>query len=182
MSAVMKTNVMARARDWWGEARANPYFRYGLVAAFVVALLDQLSKYWVVNVLGLPELGKIEISGIFDLSYVQNTGASFGLLSGGLVSRVILSLVSTGVAIGLMVWLGRLRRQAAVAGVVAIIGGALGNLYDRVAYGYVVDFLDFSGLMFPWVFNIADMAINIGIALLVLDIWLTRDEGGGVKK
>lgn len=177
MSGPVKTSVFARARDWWGEARANPYFRYGLAAAFVVALLDQLLKYWIVEIIRLPALGKIEISGIFDLTYVQNYGASFGLLSGGLASRIILSIISTGVAIGLLVWLGRLRRPAAVAGVASIIGGALGNLYDRIAYGYVVDFFDFSGLMFPWVFNVADMAINIGVAFLVLDVWLTRHEG-----
>jgi signal peptidase II len=176
MSAT-KTNAMARARDWWVEARANPYFRYGLAAAFVIALLDRLTKYWIVEIVRLPARGKIELSGIFDLTYVQNYGASFGLLSGGLVSRIILSIISTGVAIGLMVWLGRLKRPAAVAGVAAIIGGALGNLYDRVAYGYVVDFFDFSGLMFPWVFNIADMAINLGVAFLILDAWLTRNEG-----
>ncbi len=177
MSVPAKTNLMTRVRDWWGEARANPYFRYGLAAAFIVALLDQLTKYWIVEIVRLPVRGKIELSGIFDLTYVQNYGASFGLLSGGLVSRIILSVISTGVAIGLMVWLGRLRRPAAVAGVAAIIGGALGNLYDRVAYGYVIDFFDFSGLMFPWVFNIADMAINIGVAFLILDVWLTRNEG-----
>jgi signal peptidase II len=176
MSAT-KTDVLARARDWWAEARANPYFRYGLAAAFVIALLDRLTKYWIVEIVRLPARGKIELSGIFDLTYVQNYGASFGLLSGGLVSRIILSIISTGVAIGLMVWLGRLKRPAAVAGVAAIIGGALGNLYDRVAYGYVVDFFDFSGLMFPWVFNIADMAINLGVAFLILDAWLTRNEG-----
>ncbi len=176
MSAT-KTNVMARARDWWAEARANPYFRYGLAAAFIITALDRLTKYWIVEIVRLPARGKIELSSIFDLTYVQNYGASFGLLSGGLVSRIILSVISTGVAIGLMVWLGRLKRPAAVAGVVSIIGGALGNLYDRLAYGYVVDFFDFSGLMFPWVFNIADMAINIGVAFLLLDAWLTRNEG-----
>jgi len=181
MSAAKLTNILGRAGDWWAEARGNPCFRYGLAGALAVVLLDQLSKFWIVEIVGLPALGKIELSGIFDLSYVQNYGASFGMLSGGLGSRIILSLLSTGIAIGLTVWLGRLRRPAAVAGVASIIGGALGNLYDRVAYGYVVDFLDFSGLMFPWVFNVADMAINIGIALLLLDAWLTRDEGEAPK-
>ncbi len=182
MSAAKLTSMMMRARSWWAEARANPCFRYGLAGAAIVALVDQFSKYWIVEIVRLPERGKIELSGIFDLSYVQNYGASFGMLSGGLGSRILLSLISTGVVIGLTVWLGRLRRPAAVAGVASIIGGALGNLHDRIAYGYVVDFLDFSGLMFPWVFNIADSAINIGIALLLLDAWLTRGEGGATQK
>ena len=75
-----------------------------------------------------------------------------------------------------MIWLGRLNRPVAVAGVSFIIGGALGNLYDRVSYGYVVDFFDFSGLGFPWVFNVADAAINIGVACLLLDAWQTRER------
>jgi len=179
MSASAKTNLIARARDWWGEARANPYFRYGLATAVIVAVLDRLTKYWIVNIVELPAKGHIEISGIFDLSYVENTGASFGMLSGGLSSRIILSMIVSGVVIGLVGWLGQLRRPIATAGVAFIIGGALGNLHDRLAYGYVVDFLNFSGLMFPWVFNIADMAVNMGIAFLLLDAWQTRNEGVG---
>ena len=174
-----KTDIMKQARDWWAEARSNRFFKIGVAAALVIALLDQLSKFWIVEMVKLPEkIGrKIEISGIFDLSFVQNYGASFGMLSGGVTSRVILSLISSGVAIGLLYWLGRLTRPVAAAGVTFIIGGALGNLYDRVAYGYVVDFLDFSGLGFPWVFNVADAAINVGVGLLLLDAWQTRDQG-----
>lgn len=164
--------VTKRMADWWSVARHNRLFLWGLIGAVVIALLDQASKYWIVHVIGLPEIGKIEISGIFDLTYVENRGASFGMLSG---MRVILSLISIGVAGALAFWLGQLNRLVAAIGVSFIIGGALGNLYDRVAYGYVVDFLDFSGLSFPWVFNIADSAINIGIALLLFDAWKTRD-------
>ena len=58
-------------------------------------------------------------------------------------------------------------------GLALILGGALGNLWDRVTLGHVVDFLDFSGLYFPWVFNVADASINIGIALLLFDAWRT---------
>ncbi len=176
MSAAKKTGVLVRIGAWWAEARANRYFRIGIISAAAVALLDRISKYWIVEIVRLPARGKIEISGIFDLSYVQNYGASFGMLSGGLASRIILSMISAGVALGLAYWLGRLRRPVAVAGVAFIIGGAIGNLYDRVAYGYVVDFLDFSGLYFPWVFNLADAAINVGVALLLLDAWQTRER------
>ncbi len=165
--------LMSKMTAWWADARANRLFWRGLIGAGLVIALDQATKFWIVHQVGLPELGKIEISGVFDLSYVENRGASFGMLSG---MRVVLSLVSIGVAMGLTVWLGRLARPIAAAGVALIIGGALGNLYDRIAYGYVVDFLDFSGLAFPWVFNVADAAINIGIAFLLLDAWRTRDQ------
>lgn len=175
MSRAGDMEITKRAVGWLAKARANPYFRRGLLVAAAVVVLDQATKYWIVHRVRLPERGKIEISGIFDLSYVENTGASFGMLSGGLASRIILSLISTGVVVGLVYWLAGLRRKVAVAGVGLIIGGALGNLYDRLAYGYVVDFLDFSGLYFPWVFNVADAAINVGIAFLLLDAWLTRE-------
>ncbi|GJL95141.1 MAG: lipoprotein signal peptidase [Hyphococcus sp.] len=171
--------LMKQLSDWWAEARANRLFQLGIGGAIVIAILDQLSKFWIVDIAKLPErVGRqIEISSIFDLTFVQNYGASFGMLSGGLTSRIILSVISTGVAMGLAYWLGRLTRPVAALGVTFIIGGALGNLYDRIAYGYVVDFLDFSGLGFPWVFNVADAAINIGVGLLLLDAWQTRDQG-----
>lgn len=163
-----------RIGEWWTAARRNKLFWRGLIGAAAIIVLDQASKFWIVHGLNLPELGKIEISGIFDLSYVENRGASFGMLSG---MRWLLSVISIGVALALGAWLGRLTRPVAAAGVSFIIGGALGNLYDRLAYGFVVDFLDFSGLYFPWVFNVADTAINVGIAFLLLDAWLTRDKG-----
>lgn len=182
--AACKTAFMA----WLGAARANPCFRWGLAGAALVAAIDQGSKYIIVHVVDLPGrlqpcvktpfkvCGQIHISPIFDLTFVQNTGASFGMLSGGGVSRIILSLISTAVVVGLIWWLGRLSRPIAAIGVGFIIGGALGNLYDRIAYGYVVDFLDFSGLYFPWVFNVADASIDIGIGFLLLDAWRMRNQ------
>jgi signal peptidase II len=176
VSGANLSQALGRAGAWWAQARANPYFRIGIAGAVIIAMLDQASKYWIVEILRLPSRGRIDISGIFDLTFVQNYGASFGMLAGGLASRIFLSLLVSGVAIGLTIWLGRLRRPVAAAGVAFVIGGALGNLYDRIAYGYVVDFLDFSGLYFPWVFNVADTAINIGVALLLLDAWNTRER------
>ena len=162
-----------RAKAWWGDARANPLFWKGAAAALVVAGLDQLTKYWIVHQVKLPEKRQIEISGIFDLTYVQNYGASFGMLSG---ARWVLTALSVIVAAALLTWLGGLKRWVAATGVAFVVGGALGNLYDRIAYGYVVDFLDFSGLYFPWVFNVADAAINVGIAFILLDAYLTREQ------
>ena len=176
MSAAKDLKLGEKLSLWWGEARANPKFRLGLAVAVAVAALDQLSKYLIVHVVQLPEKGKIEISGIFDLSYVENIGASFGMLAG---MRWALSLLSIGVAFGLAFWLGRQKKLLPVVAIGLIIGGALGNLYDRLAYGYVVDFLDFSGLMFPWVFNVADASINIGVALLLIDAFLGRERPAG---
>ena len=180
------------ALAWWAEARGNPWLWRGLLIAVVVILIDQLSKHWIVFQVGLPQLGKIEISQIFDLSYVENRGASFGLLEG---KRWLLAVITSSVGVALVIWLGNLTRRVAAIGVGFIIGGAFGNLYDRLVYGFVVDFLDFSGVPFPnferipafpfisiynggfiWVFNVADMAINVGVALLLLDAWQTREQ------
>lgn len=176
---LMPTLSKAQIANWLAEARANPLFLYGLVGAASVAILDQASKFWIVNIIELPIKRRIEISPIFDLTYVQNRGASFGMLAGGLASRIVLSSISIAIAAIMVVWLGRLRRRFAAAGAALIIGGALGNLHDRVRYGFVVDFLDFSGMMFPWVFNVADTAINIGFACLILDALLHKDGRKG---
>lgn len=170
---ISPSEIPDRAKSWWAGARTNPLFWRGAIAGLVIAVLDQLSKFWIVHHIRLPEKRKIEISGIFDLTYVQNYGASFGMLSG---ARWVLSILSISIALGLLYWLGQLKRPIAAGGVAFVVGGALGNLYDRLAYGYVVDFLDFSGLMFPWVFNIADAAINVGVALLLLDAFQTREK------
>ncbi len=117
---------------------------------------------------------QIALSPIFDLTYVENKGASFGMLAGGMTSRILLSVISIGIAAALMVWLARVTKPLTAVAIAFIIGGALGNLYDRIAYGFVVDFLDFSGLYFPWVFNVADAAINVGVGILILDAFLDQ--------
>jgi signal peptidase II len=182
MSAASRTTLSKRAAAWRTQARSNPYFRRGLAGAGLVVLIDQASKHWVVHGLRLPQRGQIDLTPFFDLTYVENTGGTFGLFAGGAASRVILSVLSMGVVLGLVYWLAGLARPAAAIGAAFMMGGALGNLYDRLSYGYVVDFLDFSGLYFPWVFNLADASIDIGFAFLILDAWLTRERkapGGG---
>jgi signal peptidase II len=187
--------LRARAADWLARARANPLFALGLAGGAAVALVDQAAKFWILEIVRLPERigGHIEISGLFDLTFVRNFGASFGMLAGSPAARIILSLVALLVAAGLVHWLPSARRRIALAGVALILGGAIGNLVDRVRFGYVVDFLNFSGFPFPhlaraaefpffsvtnggfvWVFNVADAAINVGVALLILDWALER--------
>lgn len=176
--------LRVRLRLWLAAAKANPLFAAGMMGAAAIALFDQAAKLWIVHGVKLAERPgrRIEVSGVFDLSYVQNYGASFGMLAGGALSRVILSAISLTVAGWLTLWLGRLDRRWAATGVAFIVGGAVGNLIDRVRLGYVVDFLDFSGLYFPWVFNVADAAINVGVACLLLDAWLTREKGGAAGR
>lgn len=144
----------------------------GLSAAGAVIVLDQLSKFWVVAGVRLPETPgrRIELSPVFDLTFVENRGVSFGLLqAGGMVERWGLILLSLAISGFFLAWLRTAERRLTALALGLVIGGAVGNVIDRLRFGYVVDFLDFSGLWFPWVFNVADAAITIGAALLMLD-------------
>jgi signal peptidase II len=141
---------------------------YGLAA--VVIVLDQLSKYWILAVFDLPSKGSVPITGFFNLSMVWNRGVSFGLLTAEAdMARWGLAAFSLIVAIALALWARRADRLLPAIALGLVIGGALGNLVDRVRFGAVVDFLDFSGLLFPWVFNVADSGISVGVVLLLID-------------
>lgn len=141
--------------------------------AVVVILLDQLTKAWVIGA-DLQEMGRIAVlPPMLNLSWVENTGASFGLFGGG-SARWGLTLFSLVISVLLARWALQAERRLLATALGLVMGGALGNAVDRVRFGYVVDFIDFSGTgVFPWVFNVADSAITVGVALLVLDIVLS---------
>jgi signal peptidase II len=158
-----------------GRARASrlPLLAYGVAAAVVV--LDQLSKWWILEVARLPERGQIPVLPFFELTMVWNRGVSFGLLQAGEAARWLLVAFAFAVVIALLAWVRRVDRKLVAVGLGLIIGGAIGNnLIDRIRFGAVADFLDFSGLWFPWVFNVADSAITVGVILLLLDGVLPR--------
>ena len=148
---------------------------YGLAAATVV--LDQLMKFWMVNVFQLPLRGSVPVLGPLHLSFVENNGVSFGLLQGdAAVARWGLTAFSLIVAAVIAYWARRPDRPLAGAGYGLIIGGAIGNAIDRARLGYVVDFIDVQRLgFFPWVFNLADSAITVGVIAIMLDS-LRRDR------
>ncbi len=142
-----------------------------LLLSAIVLILDQLSKTGIVNSMDLHE--SIPLIPGFQLTYVRNPGAAFSFLSnaGGWQRWVFISLASA-VSIVLCVWLIRLPKNALwpAAGLSLVLGGALGNLVDRVIHGSVIDFLDVYYKTWHWpAFNIADSAITIGICILLLD-------------
>ena len=157
----------------------------GFALAAVVFGLDQLSKYWVLSVLdmdsGEPGASFIELTPFFDLHFTMNPGVSFGLFPAeGLIGRSILvafSLAVSGVlAFGLMGRGGlKAHRMMQAVAFGLIIGGALGNVIDRIRFGAVVDFFDFSAIYFPWIFNIADAGITVGVIVLLADLLLSGD-------
>src|SRR5260221_8430118 len=143
---------------------------YAYLLAVTVVVLDQVSKRWILDVLHLPDLGTVQVAGPFRLTFVQNVGVSFGFFGGGAEwTRWALAAFSLIVAIGLAIWARRIDRMVLAVSVGLVMGGAVGNLIDRVRVGWVVDFVDFQALRFPWVFNVADSAISVGVALLVLE-------------
>jgi signal peptidase II len=151
--------------------------RLGLSAyalAAVVVALDQLSKAWVLGPLDLPDRGVIQVLPFFRLSMVWNPGVSFGLLAArGDLGRWLLVAFAACVVSALALWARRVERPLTALAAGLIMGGAIGNnIVDRVRFGQVVDFLDFGGLGFKWVFNVADSAISIGVALLLLEMLL----------
>jgi signal peptidase II len=144
---------------------------YGL-AALVVAL-DQLSKHWILFALELPLKGTVAVAGPLHLTMVWNRGVSFGLLRADAdLTRWALAVFSVAVSIALAVWARKATRGLAATALGLVIGGAVGNVIDRIRFGAVADFIDVSRLWFPWIFNIADAAITCGVALLLLDMLL----------
>ena len=142
--------------------------------AALVILLDQVSKWWVVSVVMQPPR-IIEVAPFFNLVLTHNTGVSFGLGAGS--SAWILIGLSLAIVAGLMFWLRSQDRSLPSVGLGLVIGGALGNVIDRLYAPGVIDFLDFHGFLFSFpplyghwpAFNLADSAITIGVGLLIFD-------------
>ena len=166
-------------------------FRNGLFFLIpVIVVLDQWSKWLVLNeptfnALGCLDrterCGRIDVLPFFDLTMVWNRGISFGIGQSEGIMRWVLVLLTTAIAIGFTVWLVQASRRLTGIALAMVIGGAFGNVIDRVRFGAVVDFFDFSGIFRPYffnyVFNVADAAISVGAVLLFADQFLmSRQE------
>ncbi len=141
--------------------------------ALVAFVIDQISKFAIVHGLNLIERGVIEVAPPFlTLRMAWNTGINFGLFSDGTnLSRWILIAIALVISVGVLYWVHRENpRRAGLLAAGLLVGGALGNVVDRVLYGAVADFLNMSccGISNPFAFNVADIAIFIGAATLVL--------------
>ncbi|MDI6623474.1 MAG: signal peptidase II [Brevundimonas sp.] len=143
--------------------------------AILIVVVDQLTKAWIISGLDLRMVGQIPIlPPVLNFTWVENRGVSFGLFGDG-SARWMLSVFSVVVAGVLGWWALRADRRMLVSAIGLIMGGAIGNVIDRIRFGFVVDFLDFSGTgFFPWVFNVADSAITVGVILLILDSVLSE--------
>jgi signal peptidase II len=153
-------------------------WRWGVPLIIAIIALDQMSKAWVLghsafNAMscldGAQPCGGIEISPIFDFTMTWNRGVSFGALQAeGLARWGLFGMIGI-IAVGFTIWLFRAERWMTALALSMVVGGAVGNLIDRARFGAVVDFLNFSGMYFPWIFNVADASISVGAAALLLD-------------
>jgi signal peptidase II len=148
----------------------------GVLAAAVVLVADQASKWWVLEVIHLPEVGQIVLLPVLNLTMVWNRGVTFGLLNGfGQWSSLALAGVALAVVVALGVWLRRAESTMVAVALGAISGGAVSNVIDRLRFGAVVDFIHAHAGGWSWyVFNLADAAIVCGVAALVLESLLPR--------
>jgi signal peptidase II len=148
-------------------------YSFQLMVAAVIVVADQLTKLLIRREFELYDTTAV-IPNLFSLTRIHNTGAAFGLLDGvDLPFKTgLLALVSVAALVGLVMFavsLPHIHRLARV-GVALVVGGAAGNLIDRVWLGYVVDFVDvYWGTWHFWAFNVADSAISVGMALIILD-------------
>ena len=151
----------------------TPRFSGFLVAALTLAI-DQANKLWLMNVYDIAARQPLRLAPIFDVVFAKNPGISYSLLSahspGARWALVAFTLAAT---IGIGIWLWRTPTRVPAIGLGLVLGGALGNAIDRFAYGWVADFYYFHVGGFHWyVFNLADVAIVVGVALLLVDSFL----------
>jgi signal peptidase II len=159
--------------------------RLGLGLALTVFVLDQLSKFYILDILRLPEQGPIAFLPVLDLSFVWNHGISLGLFQqGSSIGRWALVSLELAAVVGIFVWIARTSSFVTTMGLGLIAGGALGNALDRAFFGAVRDFLHLHGgavrwLDFPYVFNVADAGISLGVTLLVFESLFVKGEPKG---
>ena len=144
--------------------------RLGYGLAGLVFLLDQLSKWWILDVVRLPEVGTVPVLPVFSLTFVGNVGVSMGMFAAGSdLGRWLLVVATAGIALAVGLWIARESSRWDVAALGLVLGGALGNIFDRIRFGYVVDFLHFFWHEASfWVFNVADAAITCGVVMLLV--------------
>lgn len=151
---------------------------WGLGMLFLVFLIDQISKYYVLNIMNLPQKGSVSVIPFFNFTMVWNRAITFGMLGQlGSWAAMIFSVSALLIAACLFIWMLRARKIWVVLSLGAIVGGALGNILDRLRFGAVVDFIHFHVAGWSWyVFNVADSAIVCGVIILLMDAFFGWEE------
>jgi signal peptidase II len=161
-----------------GSDGLTPHLRAGAIAAIATLVVDQASKLWLLFVFNIAHRGAVKVTPFLDLVLAWNVGISFGWFQNdGVLAQIVLTAIKAVAVIVLAIWMARSRNWLSTVALGLIIGGAVGNAIDRVAYGAVVDFalfhVEIGGKTFNWyVFNLADVAIVAGVAALLYDSFL----------
>ncbi len=156
----------------------TPRLRHGVIAAIAALLLDQASKLWLLFVFDIANRGAVSVTPFFDLALAWNTGISYGWFADqGPAGQAVMLAVKAIAVVALAIWMARATTRMATLGLGLIIGGAIGNAIDRLAYGAVLDFallhVAIGGQVYRWyVFNLADVAIVVGVAALLYDSFI----------
>ena len=162
---------------------SNSKFRLqGLMLASLVFIADQIVKYAMLGPLQLQSRGVIHIISFFDLRYAENRGVSMSFLTADSDGeRWALVALTSVIAVGVGVWMWREKMRGDVLALSLVLGGAFGNIADRVRYGYVVDYADLHfGAFRPfYIFNLADACISIGVMILLARAFLISDKQTG---
>ncbi len=153
----------------------------GFTIAAVTFIADQAVKWAMLGPLHLRDVGQITLLPIFNFTFTENTGVSLGLLDAGSdTQRWLLVALTAAIALTVLVWLLRERHVADTAALGLVLGGALGNIRDRMALGYVVDYADlhFDSWRPFLIFNLADAAITCGVLIILARSFLSREKRG----
>lgn len=158
----------------------SPILKTGLIIATLGVIVDQIFKILMVDYMTAYPYG-IEVTSFFRLVMVWNSGVSFGMFSGGETTRWILVGLSTLISLVLVVWLARAKEKLLGYALGMVLGGAMGNIIDRIHYGRVADFFDFDLYFMRWpAFNIADILIVCGVGVMLVQS-LFFDENSSKK-
>lgn len=152
---------------------------YGLVLAALIYGVDQWIKGWVRFDLKLSDVRNIHVLPFFDLTWTENYGVSLGMFTASSTEmKWMLIALTAAIALGVFVWMLREKAGADILGLALVLGGALGNITDRIKYGYVVDYADLHiGDFRPFlIFNLADAAITIGVLIILARSFLSREK------
>jgi signal peptidase II len=156
------------------EARIVSRFRWLWIVSLPILIFDQITKIYIDTRFALYE-SVVLIENFLAITYVRNKGAAFGILSDSAIRIPFFIGVSVAAIVAILWYLARLRedQERLRFSLALILGGAVGNLVDRIRLGEVIDFVDVHWYQYHWpAFNVADAAITIGVALLLIDMWL----------
>lgn len=164
----------------------NPKYRLqGLMLASLIFIADQAVKYIMIGPLALQSRAQIKLIPFFDLTWAENRGVSMSFLEANNdAQRWMLVGLTAVIAIIVAAWMWREKLRGEVFALAMVLGGALGNITDRVRYGYVVDYADLHiGNFRPfYIFNLADACISMGVVILLARAFMMREKGGDANE